>query len=343
MEPLKIDGSYGEGGGQIIRTAVTLSSITGIPVEIENIRKGRDVSGLRPQHITGTKILAKICNAKVDGLHVGSTTLRFFPSKINDATLSENVGTAGSIPLILQVLIPAVSISKKNLKLSIMGGTDVMWSPTSNYTKFVLKEAYSRMGINFSIDIKKRGYYPRGGGLVDVQVLPNEKIKSISLLKRTTKKVMILCSYSMISKESIENEVSETKKVLESNGLSCDYEIKEESALDKGCSLLAFAHDDSSIIGSDAIYNKDVKGIGHIVATRFLESNLGVDNFLSDMLVIPLALTSETSVFRVNKITRHLETNLFVTSKITNCKYGIGKLNDGFEVRIKGNSDAGMQ
>ena len=343
MELLKIDGSYGEGGGQIIRTAVTLSSITGIAVEIENIRKGRDVPGLRPQHLTGIKILAKICNARVEGLHVGSTALRFFPSKINDATLDENVGTAGSIPLILQVLIPAVSISKKNLKLSIMGGTDVAWSPTSNYTKFVLKEAYSRIGINFSMDIKKRGYYPKGGGLVDIQVSPYEKIKPISLLKRTTKKVKILCSYSMISKESIENEANKARKILENNNLSCDYEIKEEFALDKGCSFLAFAHDDSSIIGSDAIYNKDMKGIGHVVADRFLESDLGVDHFLSDMLVIPLALTSETSVFRVNKITKHLETNLFVASKITNCKYGIGKLNDGFEVRIKGNSDARMQ
>jgi RNA 3'-terminal phosphate cyclase (ATP) len=340
MEPLKIDGSYGEGGGQIIRTAITLSSITGIPVEIENMRKGRDVPGLRPQHLTGIKILAKICNAKVDGLHVGSTMLGYFPSTINNAILKENVGTAGSIPLILQVLIPAVAISRKNLKLSIMGGTDVAWSPTSDYTKFVLQEAYSRIGINFSMNIKKRGYYPKGGGLVDVQVLPYEKIKPVSLLKRTTKKVKLLCSYSMISKESIENEVIVAKKILESKGLSCDYEIKEESALDKGCSLLAFAHDDSSIIGSDAIYNKDMKGIGQIVANRFLESDLGVDHFLSDMLVIPLGLISETSVFRVNKITKHLETNLFVTSKITNCKYGIGKLDDGFEVRIKGNSDA---
>ena len=343
MEPLKIDGSYGEGGGQIIRTAVTLSSITKTPVEIENIRKNRDVPGLRPQHLTGIKILAKICNAEVDGLYVGSTALRFFPSEINDSTLKENVGTAGSIPLILQVIIPAVSISKKKLTLSIMGGTDVAWSPTSNYTKFVLQEAYSRIGISFSMDIKKRGYYPRGGGVVDVQVLPNEKIKPISLLKRTTKKVKVLCSYSMISKKSIENEINEAKKILESNGLSCDYEIKEEPALDKGCSFLVFAYDDSAIIGSDAIYNKDMKGIGSIVANRFLESNLGVDHFLSDMVVIPLALTSETSVFRVNKITKHLETNLFVTSKITNCKYGIGKLDGGFEVRIKGNLDAGMQ
>ena len=343
MKPLKIDGSYGEGGGQIIRTAVTLSSITGKAVEIENIHKNRDVPGLRPQHLTGIKILAKICNAKVDGLHIGSTALRFFPSKISDTALKENVGTAGSIPLILQVLIPAVAISKKNLKLSIVGGTDVAWSPTSNYTKFVLREAYSRIGINFTIDIKKRGYYPKGDGLVDVQVSPCEKIKPISLLKRTTSSVKILCSYSMISKESIEDEVSEVKKILENHGLCCNYEIKEEPALDKGCSLLAFAHDGNSIIGSDAIYNKGMKGIGQIVANRFLESDLGVDLFLSDMLVIPLALTSETSVFRVKKITKHLETNLFVTSNITNCKYGIGKLDDGFEVRIKGNSDARAQ
>jgi RNA 3'-terminal phosphate cyclase (ATP) len=343
MEPLKIDGSYGEGGGQIIRTAVALSSITGKAVEIENIRKNRGVPGLRPQHLTGIKILAKICNAKVDGLHVGSTVLRFFPSKISNAILKEDVGTAGSIPLILQVLIPAVAISKKNLNLSIVGGTDVAWSPTSNYTKFVLREAYSRIGINFTIDIKKRGYYPKGGGLVDVQVSPCEKIKPISLLKRTTSSVKIFCSYSMISKESIENEVSEVKKILENHGFSCDYEIKEEPALDKGCSLLAFAHDGNSIIGSDAIYNKDMKGIGQIVANRFLESDLGVDLFLSDMIVIPLALTSETSVFRVKKITKHLETNLFVTSNITNCKYGIEKLGDGFEVRIKGNSDARAQ
>jgi len=341
--PLKIDGSYGEGGGQILRTAVTLSTITGKPVEIENIRKNRDVPGLRPQHLTGIKILAKICNAKVDGLHVGSTSLRYFPSKISDASLKENIGTAGSIPLILQVLIPAVAISKKKLKLSIIGGTDVSWSPTSNYTKFVLQEAYSRIGINFSINIKKRGYYPKGGGIVDVQVSPCEKIKPISLLKKTTSSVKLLCSYSMISKEIIEDEVNETKKILESKGLSCDYEINEEPALDKGCSLLVFAHDDNSIIGSDAIYSKGMKGIGQIVANRFLESNLGVDLFLSDMLVIPLALTSELSAYRVKKITKHLETNLFVTSNIANCKYGIGKMDNGYEVRIEGSSDSSLQ
>ena len=158
MDFLKIDGSYGEGGGQILRSAVTLSCITKTPIQIENIRTNRRVPGLRPQHLTAIKLLGKICNAQVQGLDVGSKTIKFFPNNLEDYTLTEDIGTAGSISLILQALIPAVSISKKSLELSITGGTDVPWSPTSNYTKYVLCEAYSRMGIDFSAEITKRGY-----------------------------------------------------------------------------------------------------------------------------------------------------------------------------------------
>ncbi len=340
MEPLKIDGAFGEGGGQIVRSAITLSCITQKPVEIVNIRQNRKIPGLRPQHVTGIKILAKICNAKVEGLGVGSKAIRFFPSEVTDMQLKENVGTAGSIPLILQILIPAISISKKRLKISIIGGTDVAWSPTSDYTKFVISEAFSRLGINFSINIKKRGYYPRGGGLVETEVFPREKISPISLLKRAAKSVKLICSYSRISRQLIDEEVSGAKRILESVGFDCDYEVKEELAHDMGCSLLAYAHGESFVIGSDAIYKNGMKGIGQSVASRFVESDLGVDPFLSDMLVIPLCLTDGTSVFRVNKITKHLETNLFVTTQMLNCKYGIGKLDNGFEVRINGNSNA---
>lgn len=106
---------------------------------------------------------------------------------------------------------------------------------------------------------------------------------------------------------------------------------------------MVFSHDDTSVIGSDIIYQKNITGIGKAVASKFIESSLGVDLSLSDMLVVPLSLIPKTSVFRVNQITKHLETNLFVASKITNCKYGIGKLDAGFEVRIVGNSDSGMQ
>lgn len=342
MELIKIDGAFGEGGGQIIRSAVTLSSLTQKPIEIENIRKNRKVSGLRPQHLTGIRILAKICNAKVEGLSVGSTKIRFSPSKIIDTQLKEDVGTAGSIPLILQILIPAISISKKRLKMTITGGTDVLWSPTSDYTKFVLREAYARLGINFYMDVKRRGYYPRGGGIVDVEIFPREKITPVSLLKRTSKSVKLLCTHSGISSSLIEQELDEARNILTNAGFDCDYQINEEPAYDKGCSFLVYTRDENCVIGSDAINGKDMNGMGQFVAKRFLESNLGVDQFLSDMLVIPMCLTDGESVFRVNQITKHLETNLFVTTEILNCKYGIGKIENGFEVRIVGNSNASV-
>src|SRR5437867_7035950 len=340
MEPIRIDGAFGEGGGQIIRSAITLSAITGKPVEIENIRKNRKVPGLRPQHMLGVKILSKICQAKVEGLHVNSTFLRFFPSEGVDMNLKEDIGTAGSIPLILQVLVPAVSLMKRSLKLSITGGTDVPWSPTSDYTKFVLAEVFSRIVINFRTEIKKRGYYPKGGGLVETEITPCNKMNPISLLERNARSTRILCSYSKIPKESVEKEVNTAKIILERNGFSCEYLIQEEDALDKGCSLLIFSHDESSVTGSDVIYQGKMEGIGESVAKKFIQSDLGADLCLSDMLVVPLSLINETSIFRIKQITKHLETNLFVASKITSCKYGIGKLDDGFEVRIAGSSDS---
>jgi len=335
---LKIDGSYGEGGGQILRSAVTLSCITKIPIQIENIRKNRRVPGLRPQHLTAIKLLSKICNAEVQGLNTGSTSIKFFPKNLENNTLSEDIGTAGSISLILQVLIPAVSISKKSLELSIIGGTDVPWSPTCNFTKYVLSEAYSRMGIDFSMEITKRGYYPKGGGLVKVKVYPLKKLKPISLTKRKTKSVKLFCSYSDLSYERIKNEVQQAENILKDADFSIESEIKKEIALNKGCSIIIYSQDSSSITGYDGLIDTTTE-----ISKNFIRSNLGVDNHLSDMLVLPASLIDETSFYRIKEITKHLETNLYVTSKITGCKYGIGKLDDGYEVRIKGNSNSIIQ
>ena len=339
MEPIRIDGGFGEGGGQIIRSAVTLSAITGKPINIENIRKNRKVPGLRPQHLLGVKILSKICQARVEGLYVNSTSLKFFPSQGLNLELQEDIGTAGSIPLILQVLIPAVSIMKNSLKLSIIGGTDVPWSPTSDYTKYVVAEAFSRIGINFTSEISRRGYYPKGGGLIEAKIQPCKSLNPISLVKRTTTSTKLICAYSHIPKEAIEREVHNAKTILYKNGFDCEIVLKEEEALNRGCSILIFSQDAGSVIGSDGIYYKSLSGLGESIAKKFIESNLGIDLNLSDMLVVPLSLTKDTSIYRVKQITKHLETNLFVASKITGCKYGIGKLEDGFEVRISGISD----
>jgi len=341
MDLLKINGEFGEGGGQIIRTAITLSCITKRPIIIENIRKNRKVPGLRPQHLAGIKILQKICDADVEGAKLGSTSLKFIPRDVKSCNLIEDVGTAGSISLILQVLIPVAAICQKKLNLTINGGTDTLWSPTIDYTQFVLKEAYSRMGIKFSIKLIKRGYYPKGGGKINLEVLPSN-VKSISLFQRKTKQVKLFCSFSNLSFELIEKNVKNIEKKLIEKKFVVQTQINEETAIDSGSSLLIFSIDEESIIGIDSIFDKRTEEF-NLDLEDFIENNLGVDQRLADMIVLPASLTNELTVFRVKNISKHLETNLYVTSKITGCKYGVGRLTDGFEIRIKGVSNTSIK
>ncbi|MBI5697190.1 MAG: RNA 3'-phosphate cyclase [Thaumarchaeota archaeon] len=341
MDVLKIDGSHGEGGGQILRSALTLSCITQKPIQIENIRHNRKVPGLRPSHLSTIKLLGKICNAKIDGLNVGSTSITFFPGEIQDAKLQENVGTAGSISLILQAIIPTVSLAKKKLELTVSGGTDVPWSPTINYTKYVLSEAYSRIGIDFTVDVKKRGYYPKGGGLVDLVVLPCQKITPLHLSKRTTKNAKILCSYSDLSDNKISSSVCSIEKTLQEKGFSTESCITQQRALNQGASVLIHSIDASSINGADELLDmKNKSEFGKTATSAFIECDFGADANLSDMLVLPLSLTKEMSIFTVKEISLHLETSLYITSKITGCKYGVGKIDGGFEVRIQGSDSS---
>jgi RNA 3'-terminal phosphate cyclase (ATP) len=199
---LTIDGSYGEGGGQIVRSAVSLSAITGKPIQVVNIRAKRENPGLRAQHLSAVKAVADLFHAKVENLNVGADWIRFIPpnyspplrsdscfsdDKNNNNTYSPNnnssssdnfeygmriidIGTAGSIPLVLLTIIPAISLSGINHSLQIIGGTDVRYSPTIDYLRFVVRELYARIGINFSIDVLRRGYYPKGGGIVNAQI-----------------------------------------------------------------------------------------------------------------------------------------------------------------------------
>ena len=340
MNFLKINGAHGEGGGQIIRSAISLSCITKQPIHIENIRKNRKISGLKPQHLTAITLLQKIANATVIGADVGSTELKFIPGNIENLDLEADVGSAGSIPLILQVLIPVVAISKKKLNLKIKGGTDVLWSPTIDYTQYVLREAYSRMGIKFSFELCKRGYYPKGGGEINLQINPSN-VKPILFSKRKTNNVKLICTYSKLIKEKIENEVKETVKKLTAANFIVDVEIKSEEALDSGASLLICSTDDKSIIGLDGLYNNKTHNFA-LNIDKFIES-YSIDDSLADMIVVPASLANGKTIFQVREITKHLETNLFVTSKITGCRYGIGKTSYGYDVIIEGISDPSIK
>ncbi|MBT3329579.1 MAG: RNA 3'-phosphate cyclase [Nitrosopumilus sp.] len=341
MNFLKINGGHGEGGGQIIRSAITLSCITKQPIHLENIRKNRKDEGLKPQHLTAILILQKIANAKVIGAKIGSTELKFIPGNIENLELVEDVKTAGSIALILQVLIPVVSISQKKLSLTIKGGTDVLWSPSMDYTQYVLKEAYSRIGINFSIKLTKRGYYPKGGGEIKLEVYPS-KIKSINFSQRKTNNFKMICTFSKISREIIIEKLKIIEEKISKRNFNVEVEIKEEKAIDSGASLLLYSIDENSIIGEDGLFNKKTQNFD-LDFDKFIDNSTGMDKNLADMLVVPASLGGKRTVFQVKEITKHLETNLFVTSKITGCKYGIGKISGGFEIIIQGISNPSIK
>ena len=341
MDFLKINGGHGEGGGQIIRSAITLSCITKQPIHLENIRKNRKDEGLKPQHLTAILILQKIANAKVIGAKIGSTELKFIPGNIENLELVEDVKTAGSIALILQVLIPVVSISQKKLSLTIKGGTDVLWSPSMDYTQYVLKEAYSRIGINFSIKLTKRGYYPKGGGEIKLEVYPS-KIKSINFSQRKTNNFKMICTFSKISREIIIEKLKIIEEKISKRNFNVEIEIKEEKAIDSGASLLLYSIDENSIIGEDGLFNKKTQNFD-LDFDKFINNLTGMDKNLADMLVVPASLGGKRTVFQVKEITKHLETNLFVTSKITGCKYGIGKISGGFEIIIQGISNPSIK
>jgi len=340
MDFLKINGGHGEGGGQIIRSAITISCITKQPIHVENIRNNRKIPGLRPQHLTAINILKKISNAQVIGAEIGSTELKFIPGNIENCELIEDVGTAGSIALILQVLIPVIAISQKKLSLIIKGGTDVLWSPSIDYTQYVLKEAYSRIGIKFDLELTKRGYYPKGGGEIKLQVYPS-KIKAITFSKRKTNNVKLICSYSKLPFKEIDSKIKEVVKKLTDANFIVNTEIKNEEAMDSGASMLIYSIDENSIIGIDALYNTKTQQF-ELDLNKFIE-NFSIDENLADMLVVPASLCDGKTKFQTREITKHLETNLFVTSKITDCKYGIGKIKEGYEIIIEGISNSSVK
>ncbi|MGQ0605598.1 MAG: RNA 3'-terminal phosphate cyclase, partial [Candidatus Nitrosotenuis sp.] len=176
-----------------------------------------------------------------------------------------------------------------------------------------------------------------GGGQVDLRVLPCQKILPVNLSKRIIKNAKIICSYSGLSNNEISSHVNSIKNTLQRKEFSTESHIAEETALNQGASVLIFSHDSGSITGTDELLDtKSTSEFGKSSTSAFLGFDLGVDANLSDMLITPLSLTKEMSIFTVKEISKHLETNLYITSKITGCKYGIGKIDGGFEVRIQG-------
>ena len=339
-----IDGSFGEGGGQILRTAVALSVVSGKPTQVVNIRAGRSIPGLRPQHLSAIRTLAELFSAHTEGLHLGSRSIYFSPRKQARTTLDLDIGTAGSITLLLQAVIPSVSLTGGEASVQLSGGTDVRGGPTMDYMRHVMFTAYQRLGINVEVEVVRRGYYPKGGGIVKALVRPRRETPPFQAVGRApVPTVSILSVCGKLPRSVAERQATECEGYLSSRQLQlASVEARVEDAISPGTSIVAFAGGETSLIGGDSIgeRGKPAEVVGREAAERFFEehrSGAPIDSHLADMIVPILACTPGESRFHTSKITGHLRTNLHVASLFTSCQYETRDSPEGgIEIAIHG-------
>jgi len=328
---VEVDGSFGEGGGQILRTAVCFSMVLGVPIHVTKIRAGRKIPGLRPQHSATIKILGEICAAKVDGAGVGSTELKFSPGEVEASRGSFNLGTAASIPLVLQAVIPAVSLMGNSYDLDLVGGTDVPWSPTSDYLDRVIAPAMRAVGIGFTFRVERRGYYPNGGGRASVDIDACERVEALQLSSRRSEGesggVSLVSRCGRLPVSVAERQARAAVSALRARGVEVvQKEIRLEESVSPGSSILVSLVEDGCYIGGDSIggRGKPAENVGREAAETFLTAfatRARADVHLADMLAPVLCLSEAPSALLIPYVTEHLRTSLHVAKQFTNADH----------------------
>ncbi len=318
MEWVEIDGSYGEGGGQIVRTAVALSVITGKAVRITKIRAGRPNPGLRPQHLHAILALKELSGARVKGAEVGSAELEFIPGEARARQIRVPIKTAGSTTLVLQALLPAMAFTGGSFEIT--GGTDVPWSPPVDYLKHVTLFALAKMGLNGEIEVKRRGHYPRGGGLVVGSVEPWEEKKPLVALKWAKIERFAGVSHATNLPAHVAERQARAAEERLRRAYSAPVRIEREisRSLGPGSGIVVWAETDGLRLGGDALgkRGKPAEKVGREAADELitsLESRAAVDRFLGDQLIPFLAFAG--GEVGVAEITNHLITNVWVVER----------------------------
>ncbi len=318
MEWVEIDGSYGEGGGQILRTSVALSVITGRPLRVRNIRANRPNPGLRPQHLHGILALKELSNAKVKGASVGSTELEFVPGKPEPRHIKVPVKTAGSVTLVLQALLPAMAFVGGSFEVT--GGTDVPWSPPVDYLKHVTLHALNKMGLEVELETKRRGHYPKGGGLVAGKVeLWVEKKPLRAVEWRKMERFAGISHATNLPAHVAERQAKAAENRLrEFYDAPVGIEAEVSRSLGPGSGIVVWAETDSLRLAGDALgkKGKPAEVVGKEAANELLdalETGAAADKFLGDQLIPFLAFAG--GEIGVSEITNHLLTNVWVVER----------------------------
>jgi len=340
---LEIDGSQKSGSGTILRLSIALAGILNEPLHIYNIRQRRSQPGLRPQHLEAVLTAAKICNAEMKGATLGSRELWFKPDSIISGEVRAEIGTAGSIPMLLLTILPLCAYAKGAVSVQVVkGGTDVQHAPTINYLKYVLLPMLERMGLKASLAIRKYGYYPKGMGEVLLEVQPCSKLIPIRLNEFGTIEELhgvSVCTF-LEDRKVAERQAKAANGYLKGYGYEAKIQVVNDRSnpLQKGSSLVLWTETSmGALLGGDAIgeLRKLSEVVGREAAEKLfreVEAQATVDVHLADMLVPYTALADGTSVYLTRDLTDHLDTNMWLAQKILGVKFQITKVGNLYRI-----------
>jgi len=306
---IEIDGSLGEGGGQIVRTSVSLSAVTGKSVRVNQIRQKRPKPGLAPQHVRAISILARICGARISGVEPESSEITFEPGKITGGDSRIDIGTAGSVTLLLQCLLPALIKADGPVNLEVHGGTDVQWSPTVDYFRHVFLPALNCFGAKARLDLNQRGYYPKGMGSVLLRVYPSD-LKMAHLNAQNEKMIEGISHCSNLPEHVAKRQAETASRILDTAGFDSrvDFQVMNFPSTGSGITLW------SGFKGGSALGKKGIaaENVGKRAADEIIKemrSSAVVDIHLADQLIPYLALAGGS--FTTREISMHTTTNIW--------------------------------
>ncbi len=322
---MDIDGSVGEGGGQVLRTSLALAAVRGVPLRIFNIRKRRARPGLRPQHLLGVQLIEKITQGEVKGAKIDSTEIHFIPRGLRSVELTANVGTAGAVTLVVQTVLPPLLFAPGPSRLKIIGGTDVDMAPTVDYTKNVLLPTLKKMGADVSLKVIRRGFYPAGGGVILLEVRPLKRpLRPLALTQPPREVGVRGISVAGGLSGVAQRQAKAAEKTLIKKGLEVNIDIEERSrseVLSPGSSITLWTEE--APIGASSLGAPGVPGevVGKRAANHLLRYlSYPLDPHMGDQLIPFLALAEGTSVIKTF-LTMHAYTNLLLVEKILGVKY----------------------
>jgi len=323
-----IDGSYGEGGGQVLRTGLALAAITGRPLRIEQIRAGRRKPGLQPQHLTAVHAVAKICDAEVEGDRLDSQVLTFAPRSTPkagtytfDVSLAAKGGSAGAVSLIFQTVLLPLALAEGTSHLTLAGGTHVAWSPPFDYLKRVYLPTLARTGISAKVNLEKWGWYPLGGGIVKATVEGAAGSQGWCGLDFTQRgqlqRVRGLSASSNLPKHIRGRQAGTVLQILRSAGLNPRVDEIDAPSKGQGTAVFLWTECDNAPAGFTALgeRGKPAEQVAEEAARdllAYLSSQAALDRHLVDQLVLPLALAAGSSHLTTEAVTQHLLTVAWV-------------------------------